>query len=71
MKSAAPRDQALKVKKLAGNMNLGIGLGVVKSIELLTSIRDILDARLPGKKKALGNNDGDGDRDGSWQTETK
>ena len=56
------------VKKFAGNMNLGIGLGGKKSNELLTSIRDILDARLPGKKKkALGDNDGDGDRDGSWQ----
>lgn len=36
-------------------------------VQRLTEIRDILDKRLPGKKKVAGDTDGDGIRDGSWQ----
>lgn len=45
-----------------------IGLGGKKSVSLLEQIRDILDNRLPGKKKSMFNDsDGDGVREGSWK----
>lgn len=48
--------------------NLGFGIGGRESLDVLKQIRDILDTRLPArKKKILGDMDGDGDRDGSWQ----
>lgn len=36
-------------------------------VTLLTKIRDILEERLPKRKKVTTDTDGDGDRDGSWQ----
>lgn len=36
-------------------------------VVLLTKIRDILEERLPKRKKVAADTDGDGDRDGSWQ----
>ncbi len=39
-----------------------------QSVSLLEAIYNLLDERLPSKKKALlGDNDGDGDRENSWQ----
>ncbi len=44
------------------------GFGDEKIYKVLESIRDILDSRLPrSKKRVLGDNDGNGTRDGSWQ----
>ena len=49
---------------------ISIGFGGKESLDVLKQIRNILDSRLPAmskKKKILGDHDGDGDRDGSWQ----
>ena len=46
---------------------INFGIGGKESLDVLKQIRDILDGRLPGGKSILGDRDGDGDRDGSWQ----
>lgn len=43
----------------------GIIITSKKTISVLEEIRDLLDARLPGKKKVFGDKDGDGIRDNS------
>ena len=53
---------------LEGLLNgIHFGFGGKESLDVLKQIRDILDNRLPGGKGILGDNDHDGDRDGSWQ----
>lgn len=47
--------------------NFGIGIGGREAVNVLKEIRDILNSRLPGGKRLLGDKDDDGDRDGSWQ----
>lgn len=53
---------------LTGLMDtINLGLGGKKSLDVLIQVRDILDSRLPKSNKVKGDNDGDGDRDGSWK----
>lgn len=43
-----------------------LGISAKKTVDLLTEIRNILNDRLPGKKRTLGDTDGDGIREGSY-----
>ena len=62
------KDKAVfKAGEFFDKVNMGFGFGGKAAVDLLTQIRDILDDRMPGKKKAiLGDTDGDGDRDNSY-----
>ena len=45
-----------------------LGISAKKTVDLLTEIRNILNDRLPGKKRTIaGDVDGDGVREGSWE----
>lgn len=51
---------------------LDISAGTKKTVNLLKEIRDILDSRLPqGKRKVIGDSDGDGVRDGSLEDQAR
>lgn len=56
-------------KKLGEFFNTGVlGISAKKTVDLLTDIRNILNDRLPGKKRKIeGDADGDGIRDGSYE----
>lgn len=47
--------------------NFGFGFFGKESLDVLKQIRDILDDRLPGGSKVLGDSDNSGQRDASWQ----
>lgn len=50
---------------------LGLNTWGKKNTEVLERIYKLLDSRMPGKKKVLGDTDGDGLREGSWQENRK
>lgn len=62
-----------------GALNIFTGIGDAiglntwgkKNTEVLERIYKLLDSRMPGKKKVLGDADGDGLREGSWQENRK
>lgn len=62
------------MKAITNKINVRFGspeeaqLGMAsQSVGILEAIYQLLDERLPGKKKVLGDVDGDGDRENSWQ----
>lgn len=63
------KDKAKGVGSKFGGMFGGMSTGK-QTVSLLTEIRDILDSRLPGKRKKF-DKDNSGNRDGSWEDQLK